>query len=110
MQSARESIKPFLVIGKPDDQGRQRGEIEATENLAPRRKDAKEMKNEEDHSSTFSPLCAFASLRESFPVSFTFSAFSFPTLAFLHLRRYHQNKTQFSPQNKHNISATLKSQ
>ena len=106
MQSARQSIKPFLVIGETDDQGRQRGEIEATENLAPRRKDAKEMKNEEDHSSTFSPLCAFASLRESFPVSFTFSAFSFPPLAFLHLRRYHQNKTQCSPQNKHNLSET----
>jgi len=43
MQSARQSIKPFLVIGKPDDQGRQRGEIEVTENFAPRRKDAKEM-------------------------------------------------------------------
>jgi hypothetical protein len=50
------------------------------------------MKNEEDLSSAFSPLCAFASLRENFPVSFFFSAFSFPPLAFLHLRRYHQKK------------------
>jgi len=61
-----------------------------TENLAPRRKNAKEMKNEDDLSSAFSPLCAFESLRENFPVSFSCSAFSFPPLAILHLRRYHQ--------------------
>jgi len=42
MQSASQSIKPFLVIGDSDDQGRQRGEIDATENFAPRRKDAEE--------------------------------------------------------------------
>jgi len=31
MQSARQSIKPFLVIGIPDDQGRQRGRMKARE-------------------------------------------------------------------------------
>jgi len=46
MQSARQSIKPFLVIGETDDQGRQRDEEKRPDkktknDLAPRRKGAK---------------------------------------------------------------------